>query len=269
MPFTEQIKNEVVFRTADGLNAAGGAVHAFSTRIGGISRGIWASMNLGVTRGDDRLAVEENYRRFRAAMGGTEGPLVKTNQIHQATVRTVTAADLGRGLHEREPDADGLVTNLPGVTLAVYSADCIPVLLYDPVKRVIAAVHAGWRGTALKIAAGAVEKMIREFGSNPAYIRGAIGPGIGPCCFETHEDVPRAMLAAYGPGAQEYITPLPGGKFRVDLKELNALALREAGVPEEQIERDSDCTACHPEKYWSHRRVGQDRGSMAALIELL
>lgn len=265
---TEQNKKGVVLRTSDLLTAAGGVAHGFSTRLGGVSRGIWASLNLGVTRGDDREAVEENYRRFRAAMGDSDGPLVKTNQVHGAVVRPIRAEDLGRGLHEREPEADGLVTDLPGVTLAVYSADCIPVLLYHPDRRVIAAVHAGWRGTAGKIAAAAAEKMAKEYGCSPSGILAAIGPGIGPCCFETHQDVPSAMLDAYGEAAGPYIQELPRGKFRVDLKGLNALSLTQAGLDPAHIETDDDCTACHPEKYWSHRRVGSDRGSMAALIEL-
>ncbi len=269
MSFSEHNQNGVIFRTADGLEAAGGVAHAFSTRYGGVSQGIWASMNLGTTRGDDPAAVEENYRRFRPAMGGTQGPLVKTNQIHEATVRSISACDLGRGLFDREPDADGLLTDLPGVTLTIFSADCIPVLLYDPVRRVIAAAHAGWRGTARKIAAVAVEAMIRSYGCDPAHIRAAIGPGIGPCCFETHADVPDAMTAAFGPSAQPYLRALPGGKFQVDLKGLNALALSQAGLDPRQIDLDHDCTACRPEKYWSHRRVGQQRGSMAAMIELI
>ena len=113
------------------------------------------------------------------------------------------------------------------------------------------------------------EEMIRSYGCDPAHIRAAIGPGIGPCCFETHADVPDAMTAAFGPSAQPYLRALPGGKFQVDLKGLNALALSQAGLDPRQIDLDHDCTACRPEKYWSHRRVGQQRGSMAAMIQLV
>ena len=265
---TEQNIGGVVLHTSRLFAAAGGVAHGFSTRLGGVSEGVWASLNLGVTRGDRREAVEENYRRFRAAMGGSDGPLVKTNQVHGAAVRPIRPEDLGRGFHDPEPEADGLVTDLPGVTLVIFSADCIPVLLYHPGRRVIAAVHAGWRGTAGQIAAAAAEKMASEYGCSPSGILAAIGPGIGPCCFETHEDVPRAMLDAFGDAARPYIRGLPGGKFRVDLKGLNALALTRAGLDPAHIETDGDCTACHPDKYWSHRLTGPDRGSMAALIEL-
>ena len=270
MSFTQHEISGLVFRTADGLCAAGGAVHAFSTRLGGASGGMWASLNLGVTRGDDPGAVEENYRRIRSAMGGDPaGPLVKTSQVHGDVIRAVGPEGPFAGLHDREPECDGLITDVPGVTLAVYSADCIPVLLYDPVRRVIAAVHAGWRGTALAIAGRAAARMVSDYGSSPGDIRAAIGPGIGPCCFETHGEVPAAMEETYGPAAAPFLRPLSGGKFRVDLKGLNALALTRAGVDPARIDTDGDCTMCLPEKYWSHRRLGDRRGSMAALIQLL
>lgn len=138
------------------LRPPAGVAHGFSTRLGGVSEGIYATLNLGMNRGDAPDRVRENYRRFCAAIGADMGNIVCASQVHGDTVRTVTAADLGIGLDEPEPwQADGLVTDIPGVTLAVYSADCLPILLYDPVRRVVGAVHAGWRGTALGIAARA------------------------------------------------------------------------------------------------------------------
>ena len=268
MSFTQHEISGLVFRTADGLCAAGGAVHAFSTRLGGASGGMWASLNLGVTRGDDPGAVEENYRRIRSAMGGDPaGPLVKTSQVHGDVIRAVGPEGPFAGLHDREPECDGLITDVPGVTLAVYSADCIPVLLYDPVRRVIAAVHAGWRGTAAGIVERAVEKMA-FYGCRPADILAAIGPGISRCCFETHEDVPNAMTAALGVRATPYLFPIENGKFKVDLKGLNAMRLERAGLRPEHIAVTGDCTACRPEKYWSHRATGGVRGSQAAVIQL-
>ncbi len=166
---------------------------------------------------------------------------------------------------------DGLVTNTPGLALTIYYADCIPVLLYDPVGKAIAAVHSGWRGTSLGIAPKAVAKMTALYGTRPEDVLAAIGPGIGPCCFETHDDVPTALedrlgLRRSGPSA----TPLEqaAGKFTVDLKGIIAWELRQAGLAEEHIDTLPLCTACHPELYWSHRKMGDQQGNHAAMIAL-
>ena len=204
MNIIEHNKNGLVYLTADGFEAAGGVAHGFSTRLGGVSEGIYATLNLGMNRGDAPDRVRENYRRFCAAIGADMGNIVCASQVHGDTVRTVTAADLGIGLDEPEPwQADGLVTDIPGVTRAVYSADCLPILLYDPVHRAIAAIHSGWRGTALGIVQKTVEAMGCAFGTSPAHLRAAIGPCISQCCFETDYDVPSAMIRALGDaGAQ-------------------------------------------------------------------
>ena len=270
MNIIEHNKNGLVYLTADGFEAAGGVAHGFSTRLGGVSEGIYATLNLGMNRGDAPDRVRENYRRFCAAIGADMGNIVCASQVHGDTVRTVTAADLGIGLDEPEPwQADGLVTDIPGVTLAVYSADCLPILLYDPVRRVVGAVHAGWRGTALGIAAKAVERMVDCYGCDRLDILAAVGPGISKCCFETHEDVPNAMTAALGVRATPFLSPIENGKFKVDLKGINATRLERVGLRPEHISVTADCTACLPEKYWSHRITGGVRGSQAAVIQLL
>ncbi len=241
-----------------------GTAHCFSTRLGGVSRGHLAALNLGVHRGDRQENVLENYRILGNAVGFSPEDTVFTKQIHSDIIETVGKAQRGRGLFTPvEVGCDGLVTNEPGVALTVFSADCTPVLLYDPAKQVIGAVHAGWRGTALQIARKAAEKMTREFGCEPKDIRAAIGPCISSCCFETNADVPEAMLASFGSEAEEFIRP-QGEKFYVDLKGLNALALSLAGV--EQIDIARACTACQTERFWSHRRVGNERGSLGAII---
>ena len=160
-------------------------------------------------------------------------------------------------------------TIIPGVTLAVYSADCLPILLYDPVRRVVGAVHAGWRGTALGIAAKAVERMVDCYGCDRLDILAAVGPGISKCCFETHEDVPNAMTEAMGAAALSSIEVLPTGKFHVDLKGLNAKRLESAGLDPDHIAVSADCTCCLPEKYWSHRYTHGERGSQAAMIAIV
>ena len=238
--------------------------HCFTTRFGGVSEGYLSSLNLGIHRGDKQENVVKNYEILGDALGFSIENLVFTRQTHTNIVRVVGAANRGEGLfREVEPECDALVTNTPGVTLAAFTADCTPILLHDPVTGAVGAVHAGWRGTVGDIAGNAVRAMQNQFGSRPADIRAAIGPNIGVCCFETHADVPDAVRAVLGGEAEEYILPV-GEKFRVDLKGVNAWLLRRAGV--EHIEISTACTACDPDRFWSHRRVGNDRGSLAAII---
>ena len=269
MEIHDKISADVTYLSAEAFEHASGVVHGFSTRLGGVSTGIYESLNLGSTRGDDSEHVRENYRRFFAAVGADLSTVAMTNQVHSDVVRPVTTADIKAGLLDPEPyEADGLVTDIPGVALVIFSADCLPILLYDPVRRVIAAVHAGWRGTAAGIVERAVEKM-SFYGCRPVDILAAIGPGISQCCFETHEDVPNAMTTALGVRATPFLSPIENGKFKVDLKGINALRLERAGLHTEHISVATDCTACLPEKYWSHRFTGGVRGSQAAVIQLL
>lgn len=265
MKIVDRIENNVPFLACDEISVP----HGFSTRQGGVSEGIWASMDLGSTRGDAPEHVRENYRRFCAAIGADVTKIAMSNQIHGDVVRAVTLADVKRDLYDDEGyEVDGLVTDIPGVALIIFNADCLPILFYDPVRRVVAAAHAGWRGTALGIAERAVEKMCQNYGSFPGDIRAAIGPGISRCCFETHSEVPDAMIEALGDAALAYIDALGDGKFKVDLKGLNALRLTRAGVLAEHIAVTDDCTMCRTDKFWSHRATQGRRGSMAAMISL-
>lgn len=271
MAFTKQTKDQVVFHTSDHLTAAGCVAHGFATRLGGVSTGPCAELNLGLSRHDDPKAVRENYARFCAAIGTDRDRLVMTHQVHGDEVRVAAAADILPDLMDPIPyDADGLVTNEPGLCLTIYYADCIPVLLCDPVRRVIGAVHSGWRGTAQAIVQKAVGKMTALYGSDPKDILAAIGPGIGPCCFETHDDVPTAMAAQLGQGVMDHIRPaLTPGKFSVDLKGILTWQLTAAGLDPARIEVLDQCTGCHPELWWSHRKLGDRRGNQAAMIQLL
>ena len=250
------------YLTSDAIT--GNVVHCFSTRHGGVSSGYLSSLNLGVHRGDDWNNVYENYRRLGAAVGFAPEQTVFTHQTHTDIVARVGAGDRGWGLfREVEPERDGLYTDEPGVALVCFSADCTPILLHDPVRHAVAAVHAGWRGTAKGIVARCVEAMTRDFGTDPADVQAAIGPCVGPCCFETDSNVPEAMLASLGDDAKRYISRA-GEKYFPDLKQLNALWLRRAGV--RTIDLSCDCTRCQPERFWSHRFTGQARGSLAAII---
>lgn len=270
MDIIERNNQGVTYLVSEGIETAGGVAHGFSTRIGGVSEGVWSGLNLGVSRGDDPDHVRENYRRFFFATGAREGLLAMGNQVHGDTVRVVTSADWKADPYGKVTyECDGLMTATPGVALMVFTADCIPVLLYDPVRRAVAAVHAGWRGTASGVVTRAVERMEEVYGCDPANILAAIGPGIGPDCFETHEDVPNAMMAELGTPVLKHIQIKDNGKFSVDLKSINAMRLEHAGVKPEHIGLCRECTACRTDRYWSHRKMGSERGSMAALIQIL
>lgn len=263
MGFYVNRRGALEYLTADVLK---GTAHCFSTRYGGVSEGYLASLNLGTHRGDKPENVLENYRILGAAVGFRPEDTVFTRQVHSDIIDRVGKSDCGRGLLVPvDHPCDGLITNETNVVLTVFSADCTPVLLYDPVRGAIGAVHAGWRGTAAQIAGKAARRMCKEFGCRPENIRAAIGPCISGCCFETDGDVPEAMLAAFGEEANAAIRPA-GQKYYVNLKELNAIALRRAGVTE--IDVAAACTACEPERFWSYRRAGDERGSLAAMIML-
>ncbi len=240
-----------------------GVPHGFTTRLGGVSSGALDSLNLAMHRGDPPENVEENYARLGRALGFDPGRLVLTRQTHSDIVRAVTAADC-RGLdHRSYPECDALITRDPGVALTVFTADCTPILLHDPCTGAVGAAHAGWRGTAADIAGKTVAAMTEAFGCDPANISAAIGPNIGLCHFETDGDVPQAMLALLGEAALPHIRP-EGEKFYLDLKAINALLLRRAGVRTVDLARE--CTMCQPQRFWSHRYTRGHRGSQGAII---
>ena len=258
------IKNKrygsVEYLKADGIRVP----HCFTTRMGGVSTGVWESLNIGMHRGDDPANVEGNYRILGRCIGFTPDRLVLSHQTHSDIVRKVGRADCMGLDHHAYPECDALITDEPGVGLVVFTADCTPILLHDPVTGAVGAVHAGWRGTAAGIVKKTVEAMVSEFGCDPADIRAAIGPNIGQCCFETDRDVPDALRAALGSDADAFIELYENGKYHIDLKQINALWLRRAGVS--QIEISVSCTACRPDRFWSHRVTGGQRGSQGAII---
>ena len=238
--------------------------HGFTTRFGGVSEGYLDSLNIGIHRGDQWENVLKNYDILGCALGFDTKKVVLSHQTHTDIVLRVGQAEWGSGLYGPElPECDALVTNEPGTALVIFTADCTPILLHDPVTGAVGAAHAGWRGTAAAIAAKTVETMVREFGSQPKDIRAAIGPNIGPCCFETDADVPDAMRAAFGGEVEAFIRCV-GGKYYVNLKAINQLILRRAGV--ECIAVSADCTACQNNRVWSHRITGGMRGSQGAVI---
>ncbi len=237
--------------------------HGFTTRLGGVSTGDFGAMNLAVRPGEAPENVRKNHEILASALGFDPDMLVLTHQTHSDRVRQVTAADCLGADHHAYPPCDGLITDTDGLALMIFTADCTPILLYDPVTGAVGAAHAGWRGTAEDIAGKTAAAMAESFGSRPADLCAAIGPNIGECCFQTDGDVPQAMRAAFGQEAEKWIRP-DGEKYYVNLKALNALALRRAGVVNIQI--STACTACQPARFWSHRVHGASRGSQGAVI---
>ena len=252
-------KDTLEYLTAEGITAS----HCFTTRHGGVSTGSQSSLNLAIGRGDSMENVEKNLHILGQALGFDPEKLVMTMQIHSDIVRVVTDADCNGLCHRNYPQCDGLVTNTPGVALMIFTADCTPLLFHDPVTGAVGAAHAGWRGTAQAIGERVVEAMVKHFGSRPEDIRAAIGPNVGFCHFETDADVPEAMVAAFGEEANAYIQK-KGEKYFLDLKEINAISLRRAGV--KHIEISDACTMCEPDRFWSHRVTKGDRGSQGAII---
>ena len=262
-------KNGVVYYTFPSFDAVPYVRHGFSTRLGGVSTGIYESMNLSYTRGDDAAAVRENFARFCDAIGVQSENAVVSAQEHHVAIYNVTAADRGRGVTRERgyTDIDGLITDEPNVPLITQYADCVPLLFVDPVRRVVGTSHAGWRGTAAQIGAVTVERMCKDYGCRREDILAGVAPSIGPCCFEVDAPVIEAFekLAVYDDGC---FTPVNDEKVKINLWEVNRRILVSAGVKPEHITVTDLCTKCHPDVFWSHRVTGGARGSLAACIAI-
>ena len=253
------------------LEQTGLVRHGFTTRLGGVSRDHLASLNLSFSRGDREENVRENFRRVAEYLKTEESRFVFTDQTHTSAIRVVTEQDAGKGLTRPRDysDVDGLVTNVPGLVLSVFTADCVPVFLLDPKNRAIGLVHSGWRGTAEKIARKAVERMGREYGTMPEDLICAVGPSICRDCYEVSSDVAEVFQKAF-PGKEEKILiEKKNGKFQLDLWSCNRLVLEEAGVPTENISITDICTCCNPDLLFSHRASHGRRGNLGAFLTLI
>lgn len=242
-----------------------GFAHAFTTRLGGVSAPPFDALNLGGKWGDAPDRVAENRRRLRQAVGGR---LVVARQVHGPVIARVRAADAPEAVARLE--ADGLCADAPGVTLGVFVADCIPALLADPRTGAFAAVHAGWRGTVAGVLPAAVRTLAAEFGARPGDLRVALGPAIGPCCFEVGDEVVAAFVAL-DPDARARGVVLPSprglaGKSHVDLKAANRWLLERAGVAAEHIDAGPECTHCDRTRFFSFRRDGSSTGQQMGVI---
>lgn len=245
--------------------------HGFSTRLGGVSEGYYASMNLSFDRGDKKEAVAENFRRIGEALGVRCEDMVLSRQTHTTNVRIVTNADRGKGItRERDyTDVDGLVTNVPGICLVTSYADCVPLFFVDPVKKVIGLSHSGWRGTVGKIGRKTVELMHERFGSDPADILAAVGPSVCMDCYEVSSDVIEKFKEAFPENCWEQLFyEKPDGKYQLDLWKANELIFQESGILPEHIAVTNVCTHCNSDILYSHRAAGDKRGNLCAFLAL-
>ena len=242
--------------------------HAFTTRLGGVSEGEFASMNMAFNRGDNPERVTENYRRFCAGAVFDFNSLVASAQDHHTYVRAVTSADKGIGIYRpRDMESvDALITNEPNVTLVTYYADCTPLFFVDTEKRAIGLAHAGWRGTVGRIGEKVIKKMTELYGTDPKDIKTAVGPAISVCCYEVDEPCAANFLALTDLPVERFVFSKGAGKYMLDLLEANRQILMAAGVPEENITLSDLCTNCNSELLWSHRATKGHRGTMSAMM---
>ena len=218
---------------------ASGADAVVTTRAGGVSDGPYATLNLSLSVGDDPALVLENRRRLADALGARPEDFVFARQVHGSGVRVVTEADAGSGAFSLEnalPDADALVTRSPGVLLAILTADCVPIVLHDPVAGVLACVHAGWRGTVARVSAAALAAM-QTLGARPSQVLAGVGPAASPARYQVGADVHQAVTGAFGPAAAaSFIRPDDApDRWLLDLWAANRFLLLEAGVPAARI----------------------------------
>ncbi len=261
-------KGGVVYFSVPSFDATEICRTCFTTRFGGVSKPPLESMNLGFGRGEEKASVIENYRIIGNAAGFPGEDTVAFTQVHKNDVCVADESFRGEAFADKKREYDAVITACRNLPIGTYHADCVPVFLLDPEKRVCGVAHAGWRGTALKTPKAAVLKMCEVFGCDAKNILVAIGPAISSCCFETHSDVPDAMKEAFGTAAQSCIEQNGNGKFNVDLIGLNVLSLLEAGIKNDNITLSGDCTCCKSDIYWSHRKTGGVRGVMMAVIML-
>lgn len=241
--------------------------HAFSTKIGGVSSKEFSSMNLSFGRGDNDENVIENYHKICDACGFDYNSLVASYQVHGTNIMSVTKKDCGKGIYKNKftKGVDGLITNKKGVTLVTYFADCVPLYFIDIKKKVIALSHAGWRGTVNLIGAKTVQKMQKEYDSDISDIICAIGPSIGPCCFEVNEDV-KKEFEKLNLDNSLIIKNFSNGKYAIDLWSANKQILLSCGISERNIIAGNMCTACNNDILFSHRVTNGKRGGMAAFL---
>lgn len=263
---------ELEYLTFPLLEETGMVRHLFTTRLGGVSQGIYATMNLSYTRGDRKEAVDENFRRIAGVLGCQVEDMVCSDQTHTTNLRVVGRKDGGKGITRPKDyhDVDGLLTDEPGVVLATFYADCVPLYFVDTRHRAVALAHSGWRGTVARMGYCVVEKMKGVYGTKPEDIVAAVGPSICQSCYEVSEDVAEAFRREFRKAGQEQEILLDkgNGKYQLDLWRANEMVLTEAGILASKIQVTDLCT-CHNSAYlFSHRASQGKRGNLGAFLGL-
>lgn len=269
--FEEKRKNGLLYLEYPLLVGTEIVKHAFSTRLGGVSQGVCSTMNLSFSRGDEESAVHENYRRMAQALGVSDHSFVFSMQTHTTNVRVVTEEDRGKGLIKPLDyrDVDGLITNIPGLCLTTFYADCVPLFFVDPVHKAIGLSHSGWRGTVGKIGQVTIERMGEVYGTNPSDVIAAIGPSICQDCYEVSFDVIKEFQNQFDLKYwNELFYQKENGKYQLNLWRANEIVLEEAGVLKDNIAVTNLCTCCNPEILFSHRASHGKRGNLAAFLLL-
>lgn len=245
--------------------------HGFSTRLGGVSEGCYSSLNLSFTRGDKEEDVRENFRRIGSAIGVGCEDMVFTHQTHTTNVLAVTDKERGMGIARERSyhDIDGLVTNVPGICLVTFFADCVPLYFVDPVKKVIGLSHSGWRGTVGKIGKKTVELMQETYGSDAADILAAVGPSICQECYEVSADVAEQFQTQFDPQYwPDLFEKKMNGKYQLNLWKANEIILKEVGIRADHMAVTNLCTHCNRDLLYSHRATGDKRGNLCAFLAL-
>ena len=264
-------EDKVPFLSFPAIEQAGPFQAAFSTRKGGVSKGIYESMNLNYKQGDDPADVTENFRRIADSMGVRPEDMVYSAQTHTANVRLMTEDDRGKGVVRPRDyqDVDGMITDQPGLILVGSFADCVPLFFADPVHRAVGLSHAGWRGTVAKIGRVTVDMMGECFGSRPEDLICVIGPSICVDCYEVSRDVADAFCQVFSPDqAADILTEKRDEKYLLDLWKANEHVLKDSGVLPEHIAVSGLCTRCNSALLWSHRATGGKRGGLCGFISV-
>lgn len=252
------------------LDQTGIVEHCFTTRLGGVSEGIYSTLNFSFSRGDNPDAVLENYRRVAETFGKTVDDFICTDQTHTTTVLKVGKEERGYGVTKEKPytDVDGLITNEPGVILSTFYADCVPLYFVDPVHKAIGLSHSGWRGTVGRMGQKTLEAMAEAFGTRPEDVYAAVGPSICQDCYEISEDVAEYFYEEFQGHGDEILINKGNGKYQLDLWKTNEIVLLEAGIQPEHLAVTNVCTCCNSEVLFSHRASHGKRGNLAAFLML-